>query len=486
MYLSWDMPRRPVAGRQRFEIGPLGVDWFLVHATADYYRIELNEQRPVRLTVTELDETQPWVDWGWSAEVDKDSREPAAVVETGSRSTGWNVVSVRGEPGLPYVLQHFELRDRYTIDGSGSYWISTVHSGHAADSVAATGILAEWGSDRRVQPQPSREQTITIDHSTGWSARCNLLVNLTVFLDVRQGGRYMVESSGTEARFRIEPFLVEKPRDYQSPSFERAGVSWDLDAGFYVLEALPQKAGILEITVRSEDQAPLELSPSEPAVRFESVPLSDSHSYVLFLNRQPGVEVGVVVRPLPVDLSMPLPLSLMAGEEVSFSMRLVEDSVVRAVGENGELLDLSIGGGPWSKGPTAAPGQHEIVVRNTQDAATPCSVAAAPVRLEATTPLPPLPQASLDALPRLPELRIGEPVFFDLAKSGASTFLVTAPADALYSLETTGLIDTVGTLRSRTETSLAAAAGDGSGRNFALHQFLLGGDYQVTVTSRGQ
>ena len=52
-------------------------------------------------------------------------------------------MTVRREAGKPYVLQHFKSVSTYYFDGSGDYWIATLHSGYGEDNVDATVLLAK-------------------------------------------------------------------------------------------------------------------------------------------------------------------------------------------------------------------------------------------------------------------------------------------------------------------------------------------------------
>ena len=53
------------------------------------------------------------------------------------------LITVRAAAGQPYVLQHFELRDRYTFQKSGRYWLGSVHWGHPQDAADATAIVTK-------------------------------------------------------------------------------------------------------------------------------------------------------------------------------------------------------------------------------------------------------------------------------------------------------------------------------------------------------
>ena len=90
-----------------------------------------------------------------------------------------HLVTVRAEAGQPYVLQHYERRNRYSFTGTRPHWVSTVHSGDAADSIDATGLLIEQGIQRPEHVTPLRSQAVEIGPDTRWRRRANLLATTT-------------------------------------------------------------------------------------------------------------------------------------------------------------------------------------------------------------------------------------------------------------------------------------------------------------------
>ncbi|MBV8201015.1 MAG: hypothetical protein JOZ15_10380, partial [Acidobacteria bacterium] len=409
-------------------------------------------------------------------------------------------VAVRGTPGQAYVLQHFEQRDAYTFHNTGRYWISTIHSGDPRDSVDATAVLTSHpvvaGVDRE---QLDKSAAVPIDTEHAWARRFNLLGRLELFLLVGEQGTYEVVSAGG-GRFRIEPFVTSRPADYKEPDFARSGSRWQLDRGLYVLTAMPlRRGGIVTLGVRpagkfanllAEAAAPgAGRDPVRASARLAPTELDSGREYTLYLNRQPGVEAGVALRPWPVDLAQPLPVTQRPGEPLALDVTVASAGTLRAEAEDGHLLETMVDGGPWQTAAAVAPGNHQVQVRDPADAAPARTVSYSlwvePRELAATAPLPPLPAAVLAALPRFPVLRPGVPRFIDLARGESASFLVQAEQPALYQLQTTGVLATSAALRTRTVTSLAAGSANGVGRNALVRQYLRQGDFQATVTAEG-
>lgn len=493
-YLRFGIPTLPDALRRRYTLSPLGVDRWVVPGKANYYRLELNEAAPAAMQVGWMNPEQPFAN-GAIASIEKKSLVPVAELDAGADSARAHLVTITGEPGLPYILQHFELKDFYTFSRDGAHWVSSLHSGHASDSVDATGIVVQFDHRGAAAPIPAFVQVIGIDSSQGWSRKFNLMETLTLFLEVKQTGKYEVGGEGVQARYRLEPFLINRPSNYRSPDFRAGGSPWELDKGYYVLTVEPVKKGILTLTIKPSGvfQNILEAvglnhsdaAPVRGAVRFENVKLNLDYTYALYLNRQPEVKAGMILRALPMDLSEPLYLSLQPGETATIQIVEPEDGVVKATAEDGSLMQVAEGV-DWKTQLSIRPGPHTLHVRNTGQATAGVSVAFAATRLLPETPLPPLPDTALAAIPNFPALTETTPQYFDLDRHAAATFVLRADKPALYQLESAGLLATSGNLRTRTVTALFQEQQNGVGRNFLIQQYLREGDYQVTVESQGE
>ncbi len=494
-YMRFGIPVLGEAGRRRWTVSPFGSDRFLVPSKPDCFRIELPEARPATMQVGAFDPDRPFVNEGQEAEVLKQSVPPIAEVRAAAGNA--RIVTITAEAGQPYVLQHFERRWDLELEGSGEHWVSSVHSGHAEDSIDATAVVVDgWSGAREPHTVPLATQTIGLTRTTGWARRANLLGTLTLFLEVKAAGAYEVLIGGTEARARIEPFMTFRPARYQAPDFRGTGARWDLDAGFHVLTVEPVKKGIVELVVRPQGlldfaleplglARQIEARPVRGAVRFPRLTLDVRHHYTVYLNRQPEVNAGLIVRSLPLDLREPLFVSQQAAETVTVPFSTSEAGTLRAESEDGTLLELSVDGGPWQTAPTVAAGQHAASVRNNGTRTAYYSLGLEPTRLAAQTPLPPLPDTALATLPEFPLLDASAPRTLDLDRGASATFRVRADAPALYRVESTGLLATSGNLRSRTVTSLARVSQNGTGRNFVVQEYLGTGDYQVSVAAQG-
>jgi hypothetical protein len=494
-YLRAGIPTAGMAQRRRFEVSPFGIDRFLVPSEANYFRIELPEARPALLRAGPFAQETPFAAGGSTAEVSKKSVPPAAELNFSNGSNEPTVVTVTAEAGQAYVLQHFYQSHEYQFKRDGNYWLSTVHAGHVQDSIDASAIVVKWDGSQRVQP--FRTDVVEVDTLRGWARRCNLVEPATLYFKVGSTGTYEVVSKGTTARFRFEPFLVSRPSNYKPPEFKAtASSSWSLDAGFWVLTIEPVKKGILDVVVKPQGLVDKALDllgterefaarPVRGATRFPDIALEGRYGYTIYISNQPGVSVGAVLRELPLDLREPLPLVQQPDEKVSVPFKAEEVGTLRAIAEDGQLLEIAVDGGAWSKTTTPPLGTHTVAVRTTGKDTVVYSLGLEPERLSRTAPLPPVPDTRLAMLPDYPVLTDSAPAFFDLDRSQSRTFLVKANEPALYRIESSGLLRTAGNLRSRVVTSLASESANGVGRNFFVEQYLREGDYQMTVRAQG-
>jgi hypothetical protein len=485
LHLRLGIPMIADAGRQAFAASPFGIDRYLVPATANFFRIELPEAEAAELFVRDYDEQQPF-EPGGSAAITKQSLPPVAEISGSSRETGFKLVTVRREAGEPYLLQHFRSVSTYHFDGSGDYWIATLHSGYGEDNVDATGLLTKraLGYPERVIDDNAPE----LNDASVWSRRFNLLEPVTAYFHVTRAGGYVITGSGADAVYRFEP-LIHLGVDYKAPEFQPSGYVSKLDPGYYVLTGKPEAEGkgILDIRVAAEgvagnggDQA------KETSVLFPSEALESSFDYTLYLNQQPGVKAGVVLRRLPIDLQPGLPVVLKAGQTLDIPVTAPRDGRVAAIAEDASPMRFAIDHGAAVTEWRGDGAQHVLTLANTADKALSAALRFTPDSLAPETPLPAVSAEALRAIPNFPPLPLQQPTYFDIAKEERRTFALEVAEPGLYRVESGGLLQTEGAIRTRTVVSLDREANNGTGRNFLLQQYLGQGSYQLSLEAQGE
>ena len=503
--LRFGIPRLSANLRQQFTMGEFGIERFLVPAGPNFFRLELPVAGAANLQVSSYNENAPFQAQGQGASIDKRSLPPVAELN-GIGSSGVRLVTVSMEAGKPFILQHFDASTSLSFNASGNYWISSIHAGHAEDSVGATAILTRrpnYGSEEYVDAQ-----VIELAKNTAWHRRFNLLDELTLFIKVSEPAKINVVGQGVKARYRFEPFLTSRPRDYKTPPWQDSGHQFELDRGLYVLTVTPETRGILDLQLllpgsvlskaltlvtkiaqdanlsTGDNARDKTLSPVSPVARFTEARLGNS-AYTVYLNRQPGVTSGIVLRQLPIDLKEALPVTQRAGERLNIPVQIPEPGTLRAIAEDGRALEITLDNGKKGSAIEVGAGRYSVTIKES-NAVQEYSIVLTPTRLASTTPLPPMPDATLANLPVFPIIAPGTPRYLDLKRTSTSSFKVHVEKPGLYQFETTGLLGTGGKVRTRINPSLFSASENGVGRNFLIQNYLREGEYQLTVNTVGR
>lgn len=511
-FLRLGVPALGPAMRQQFTMGELGVERFVVPEGPNFFRLELPVASAATLQVSGYNEHDPYQTQGASASIDKRSLPPVAEV-TGMGSSGKKLVTITMAAGQPFTLQYFDASPVRTFNEGGNYWVSSIHAGYAEDSVGATAVLTlrhRNGSYGSWGPEEYSDARVLELSKTPWHRRFNLLEELTLFVRLPETSKIRVIGQGVKARYRFEPFLTSRPANYQSPPWQESGHEFELDRGLYVLTVQPETKGILDLQLLppggvvqdvmsylsklSQDEGSRgakssvegeTLTPVTPVARFGEMKLDYNTSYTMYLNRQPGVASGLVVRPLPVDLQYPLPVTQRAGETITVPVRVPEKGTLRARAEDGSALEMTLDNGKKGGALEVEAGTYRVTVKGT-GAVQVYSLGLEPTRLASQTPLPPMPDATLAGLPKFPVMTSGSPRYLDLERNSSSDFRVQVAKPGLYRFETTGLLGTAGSVRTRINPSLFSETENGVGRNFLIQSYLREGEYQLTVNTRGQ
>ena len=425
-----------------------------------------------------------------STTIDKKNADPECKLRFAS-SAPFTLVTVAGAPGEPYLFQCFEAQEAYTFAArtAEDYRITTLHSGYPDDNLDATCILVS-SEPGKSHTAPYADDVIHVGGDKAWARRFNLLEEGSLFLFVEEPGDYQVQSSGAKALYRFEPFLINRPSDYRTPEFQGSGAVFALDRGFWVLTLKPEVKGVLKVALQQKGfvtrlrdwvlgSDPASPAPAKGACLLPRVRLDPERTYTLYLNQQPSVDHGVILRKLPLELTVPLPVTLSSGKEENLAFRADQASRLRILTRTEAKFQGFLDGQPWSEASPIGPGAHTLVLRN-DDAKT------STFTLRAVPPPDPVPQI-LDATvkgalePKLPPLREGAPLFLDLGVQEQRTALLTVATPGLYRIESTGLLKTSLTLRSAVRTRLFSAEANGVGRNALLSQYLKEGEYLLTV-----
>ncbi len=494
LYVRAGIPDTGTCYRHEHRIGPFGSDRFLASGDATYFGLTLPEPADASIRVVPYS-LGVLTGGGTKRHITTKSSIPAASLRVAGMPSGRYLVVVEGEPGQRYRLDHFLAVDRTVrLEGRGDCWLSGVSTGYPEDELDATAVLTVAPGSRGAA-RLIAIQGVVLDETSTWSRRFNLTAKSTLFLDVRAGGDYRILNRGVDAYFRVEPFFFQRPRGYREPLMQQGSSTWSLNPGPYVLTMVPIERGIAQVTLAGPG-APVggAESPGEPpgdaapmgGILFPNIRLNPGLHYLLILGERPGLDVGLDMRPLPVDLGHPLVFMPPGGNDLSIPVEVPEAGAIVAETEDGRPVDLSVeGAGPDPRLEVSA-GVTTIRVEHLDPRSR-----AYTIRFEPRAPAgegdeSTAPVSEGQTSGAWPVLSDESPVYLDLDTGGRATFRLEVEEPGLYRLETTGLLETEGALRTRTNPTLATARSNGVGRNFLIQHPLRPGDYLLTVRAVGR
>src|SRR6185369_1949428 len=131
-------------------------------------------------------------------------------------------------------------------------------------------------------------------------------------------------------------------------------------------------------------------------------------------------------------------------------------------------------------------GRHILTLANPTGKVLAAALRFTPDGSAPDAPLPAVSPEALRAIPDFPALVAQQPSYFDIDKGEQRTFALHVDEPGLYRVESSGLLQAEGIMRTRTVVSLDRQADNGTGRNFLLQQYLGQGSYQVSVAAQGE
>lgn len=498
-YLRMGIPQFGTNGQKMLTISPFGRDAFLVSGQTDFFEVTRQDKKDTLLRVTPWNQTTSRHSDGSQAQISKESRDPWGQLQLDQQTDGNRVVSIQAVPGDQVVFTYFERRETYNFPRytSQHYWISNLSSAEARDALDVTALFVHrWSSNARAEvvksevPEIGRTQSLT--------RNINLLGDLTLFLYVRDDGTYRIDEdshSGARARYRLEPHLFWRPEDYRSPNFAWAGTTHELTRGFHVLSISPRSKGILSFTVRHiDDAASQQVEPAIPErdvqiarqrILWPQIDLIHQRNLcLLVLNFRQDVKTGLIIRPLPLDLSDPLPVTLLPGEQVPMQVKVTTPSHLVIEAQHETTFQVSGYAEPLGAETVVAPGTYTFSLKNTGSQATLFSVKTIAAHVGPRLSKRELIQRARER-DHFPVLMAENPLFREYEREERQHFTLLVEEAGLYRLETSGRLATRIIVRNHFNPALFSAEQNGIGRNALVQQYLKSGEYQVTVQTLG-
>jgi hypothetical protein len=480
------------SGVQIITLSPFGRDAYVAPAKTDFFQISRADKKTTRLSVRRWDDKASRHGGVERTSITKESRNPSAVVQTReTRRDKW--VTVQGNPGDQVVLTYFtKKRETFSFSQkSGDYWISSLHSVEGRDAIDVTGVLTH-----PAQKTPVASQVFPVGLKTPLvTGKFNLLGETSLFLKLEEAGTYVIEedeTSGARGRYRIEPFTINRPRNYRPPPFESPGTKFELTHGFYKLTIQPDESkGILSFILRQKDAEADNIHAISPVARKQSLFLPKvtipeyRGQYTLRLNHRHNVITGIIIRALPMDLSEPLPVILNPEQSVPVSISVRQRSTLVVERDKETPFLLNAGERRLTADSTLSPGSHKLTLKNTGTETTLFTLKTIPAEPPSELTLSDL-KDQLEQPKSFPQLTEQKPLYVNFERDQKQHFTLIVEEPSLYRLETSGRLSTQLTVRTALITQLFTEKQNGIGRNALVQQYLRPGVYQVTVQTQGQ
>ncbi len=472
-------------GRISRIMSPIGVDLYSISGQSDYLRAELTERNRLNIDVQFQDPSELFGRTERTAEIVPESKLPFTEMRL-TRTDNRRLILVRGGAGLRYTVQNFQIaRQRYI--GRGVHWLSSIRSGNPIDHLDQTMIL--------IRTSPAFEvietRAIPITDTAAWARRFNLTSEATLHLEIKTAGEYAIVSDGPETRFRIEPVFDTPPPNYSPPPFRASGYRYSLDAGYYLLTMQTEQSGVLKLAIgppaMAEDALKTRLAadppqedPPQGGCVMAPIRITDSQQYRLMENSLPDELTGICFRSFPIDIDDSLSFFIQAGQTITVpNIRSKRDVTIRALAEDGTLLDIVGKDGSFAREFAMPAGETLLQVRNSGNQTTCVTLIA--VRHDGDTD-----QAEGDFFESdLQALTTRNRVSFSGEPGETRSCVARIDEAGFYMIESTGLLAIEAALSSRTESGILGATKNGPGRNAVLLPYLREGDYLVSFRLTG-
>jgi uncharacterized protein len=493
--LRWGVPALGEADRSVHEASAFGIDRYLVPGGTEAVRLVLDQPEAASVTVTPWNADHPFPITGDRATIDKKSRDPVAEVRpaatgddedgnTNNKGKGRLLVTVERTPGARYRLEifnHVGGTSPTPIKTAGDHLLAMTLPGNPDDEIDPTFILTHKNRDI------TAASVIELPAELPWRRHFNLTDPAEMFIHVASVLDLKIDGTGANAEFIVEPFLTQDG-NFKPVKPKPAGAIWQLSPGYWVLHANPKPdgRGVLTLSLSQKDgPAPTKDHARLTAALFAKTNLVADANYTLYANQENGTAFGAELRHLPASVAQPLAFELPIGGKIDLPVTVAGAGRIIATAEDGKPLPIAIDQQAASPAAAVTAGAHRLSIAGLADRPTYVSIAFLADALRPDTPLPPIPPDKTTP-PEMPRRAPGPPGYYDLAASQSLSFALPVDHPALYRVESLGLVEMGGALRTRILPMMATAEANGIGRNFLLQQYLREGDYQVTVKAAGK
>lgn len=465
------------------QISSSGINFYLFRGNPDYMRLSTQDKEGYAFSAGILTSGMNIRNLQSRGYISSNTRMPESVLNTGYASDQDYYLSiVSGKPGKPVRVQTLMTRrsGSFSVEDTGNYWVSTIHSGSVEDSVDATGLLIQNNS----QDIPLEIDAPGVDSKMPWVRKCNLLTGAEIFIDIKEEGDYEASISPNQGALMLERYFLRYPHNYVPPEYKKGAFTIKAEKGLHILRIKPNQQGIFTITVKKKSILPFGSNApeaSQGAIQLPSVGLKGDVSYTLITgNKGDFSKQGYIIRKLPLNLDDSLPVYLLPDVKVqvpfySDDNRRLKITFPEALSAVAELDGQKVNGYAFD----IKKGSHTLTLTGQGNKSQVCFVRTDSVASEKNDQTKTdTPAGNLKYL----QLKPGEKVWFDLKAHETKTVLLAIDRSAAYRIESLGRLKLAGRLNSKSDLSFYFnRQSNGPGRNFTILGYLKAGMYRLTV-----
>jgi hypothetical protein len=426
---------------------------------------------------------------------------PQCSATVGGADASRHVAILRGEPGTRLTLQWARLptRDRY-LDGtygqggqtpyfeapSTGEFLVGLHEVPLDPDSAPLGCMLETTSGQDWVPIEFDVPEVGPERALRRAFNYNGS-NATVWFRVTRSGRYVFSTSG-DRKGRCELYQVDGPRRTRitetNPSGQTCRIAHTAGPGVYELKLYGGTEGIERLTLAPEGREPQQDTPTRTACLMKGAKLQKDYTYRIVANRSTGGSLrGLVLRPMPLTLSEPLPVVLDGPRPLELPLASGSAVEVRASGSEPFTCALGSTRVDAQEGRCQLPASGGTLTLS-QPGGTSLNLV---VHRPAPPPPPPPPLSAYSPLfPPLPSLQPSEPAWFDFERGQSHSLTFDVKKEGLYHVTTQGLLATECSIRTPVVPQVGSAQGGGRGRNCLVSTYLRPGRYLLTARTLNQ
>lgn len=410
------------------------------------------------------------------------SSSPRAILRNNGNEA---VVSVSGAPGQSFKLTMMgSMATSVSVSDDGKYLLSTLTTGKPDDLIGVSGFIYDRTDGRIIAMQAD-----TVSGSKQIRKKFNLMDNVRTYLWVEEDGNYTFETDkGIE--YRITRFYaVNTPSD--NPVLIHNGIATEsLKKGLYTLLINPQKKGYCAFAVTKtliggglaasiKKTIGLDNFKAHPPKLYWQIPqIFLPSTAVIQLNSQTPELSEIVLKRLLQVLDVPLTLYCQAGERIDLAVDFTSERILTYATQGGKNVKIMVDNGAYNAS-AVSPGKHTVSVVNN-------SAAVSRVLLSALSPKSLSSEKMMVSYDDpVPVISTEKPVFFDIGTSDRVDYQFSIATPGIYRVETGGRLATGIRMRDRLLLFVQDAREKGVGRNAIFVDYLLPGQYMISVSSEG-